>query len=140
MRKSGFIRHHHQSSVWKVIPSLPQISRQGSYGHCFWRLLIFRGFRYVLILVDVVTGCCWIYRLTSLTSNHVISALESFYADANGVPKKFHSDSDTKLIGGQALKWIHSNNSKIIAANAGRQSSNGLAKCTWRTLITMARA
>ena len=90
--------------------------------------------------MDVATRYCWIYGLTSLTSNHIISALESFCADANGVPKKFHSDFDTKLIGGQALKWIHQNNSKVIAAPAGRQSSNGLAERTWRTLIQMARA
>ena len=80
------------------------------------------------------------YGLTSLTSNHIISALESFRVDANGVPKKFHTDFDTKLIGGQALKWIHLNGSKVIAANSGRQSSNGLAERTWRTLIQMSRS
>ena len=106
------------------------------FGDC----LSLGGFRYALILVDVATRYCWIYGLTSLTSNHIISALESFRADANGVPKKFHTDFDTKLIGGQALKWIHLNKSKVIAANAGRQSSNGLAERTWRTLIQMSRA
>ena len=61
--------------------------------------------------------------------NHIISALESFCADANGIPRKVHSDFDTKLIGGEAIKCSHKNNSKIIADNAGYQSSN-LAECT----------
>ena len=56
------------------------------------------------------------------------------------MPKRFHADFDKKLIGGKALKWILSNKSNIIAAPAGRQSSNGLAERTWRTIITMARA
>ena len=76
--------------------------------------------------------------MSSLTSNHVISALEAFRADANGVPKKFHSDFDKKLIGGKALKWILTNKSNIIAAPAGRQSSNGLVERTWRTVVQMA--
>jgi hypothetical protein len=98
------------------------------------------GYRYALILVDVSTRNCWMYGLSSLTSNHIIAALEAFRSDANGIPKKFHSDFDKKLIGGKALKWINANNSKIIAANAGRQSSNGLVERTWRTIIQMAQA
>jgi hypothetical protein len=70
----------------------------------------------------------------------VISALEAFRADANGVPKKFHSDFGKKSIGGKALKWILTNKSNIIAAPAGRQSSNGLVERTWRTVVQMARA
>ena len=96
------------------------------------------GYRYALILVDVATRYCWIYGMSSLTSNHVISALEAFRADANGVPKKFHSDFDKKLIGGKALKWILNNKSHVITAPAGHQSSNGLVECTWRTVVQMA--
>ena len=44
------------------------------------------GFRYDLLLVDVATRYCWIYGMQSLTSNHVIYALEAFCADAGGMP------------------------------------------------------
>ena len=43
-------------------------------------------------------------------------------------------------MGGAALRWIRANDSRIIAANAGRQSSNGLVERTWRTIVQMARA
>ena len=88
------------------------------------------GFRYAIILVDVVIHYTWIYGLTSLTSSEVINALEQFQADAGSIPKRFHADFDKKLIGGKALKWILANKSNIIAAPAGRQSSNGLAERT----------
>ena len=43
-------------------------------------------------------------------------------------------------MGGAALRWIKTNKSKIITANTGHHSSNGLVELTWRTLIQMARA
>ncbi|KAL7538082.1 hypothetical protein ACHAWF_005990, partial [Thalassiosira exigua] len=70
----------------------------------------------------------------------IVSALQDFKAEAGEVPRKFHADFDKKLIGGQALCWIISEGSKIIAANAGRQSSNGLVERTRRTIVQMARA
>ena len=76
--------------------------------------------------------------MNSLTSTEVIAALEAFCESAGRVPKRFHSDFDKKLIGGRALKWIHEQKSKIIAAPAGRQSSNGLVEHTWRTIVQMA--
>ena len=106
----------------------------------FGDYLALEGFQYALVLVDSATRYYLIYGLTSLTSPHIIFALEAFRADAGGLPKKFHSDFDNKLIGSQALRWIMANKSKIIASNAGRQSSNGLVKHTWRTLVQMARA
>ena len=54
--------------------------------------------------------------MPSLTSNYMTDALEKFRADAGGMPRKFHSDFDKKLIGDKALKWILSNDSKVIAA------------------------
>jgi len=68
------------------------------FGDC----LVLGGFRYVLLLVDMATRYCWIYGMPSLTSNRVIDALATFRADAGGVPRKFHSDFDKKLIGGKA--------------------------------------
>ena len=78
--------------------------------------------------------------MNSLTSTEIIAALEAFQESAGGTPKRFHSNFDKKLIGGRALKWIREQKSKIIAAPAGRQSSNGLVERTWRTIVTMARA
>ena len=106
------------------------------FGDC----LALGGYRYALILVDVATRYCWIYGMTSVSGSHVVAALENFRADAGGVPLTFHSDFDKKLIGGKALRWIHKNKSRVIAANAGRQSSNGLVERTWRTVVQMARA
>ena len=52
------------------------------YGDC----LSLGGFRYALILVDVATRYCWIYGLTSLTSTHIISELESFLRQCERCP------------------------------------------------------
>ena len=42
-------------------------------------------------------------------------------------------------MGNDARRWIYQNNSKILGAPAGRQSSNGLAERAWQTLRDMAR-
>jgi len=98
------------------------------------------GYRYALLIVDVATRYSWIYGLTSLAGGSIVDALEMFRAEAGRLPRRFHSDFDKKLIGGKALRYILQNNSRIIAANAGRQSSNGLVERTWRTIVEMARA
>ena len=54
--------------------------------------------------------------------------------------KKYHSDFDKKLIGGKTLRWINTTNSKIIAAPAKHQSSNGHTERTWCTIFEMSRA
>lgn len=43
-------------------------------------------------------------------------------------------------MGGKALRWIHDHKSKVIAAPARRQSSNGLVERTWQTIVRMARS
>ena len=86
------------------------------------------GYCYALVLVNVATRYCWFYRLTSLTSQAIVSALETFHSNANAVSRTFHADLDEKLIGGKALKWILEKQSRIIAVPAGHQSSNGLVK------------
>jgi hypothetical protein len=99
------------------------------------------GFRYALILVDVATRYTWLYGLTSLSSTDIINALSSFQSAMDGrMPRKFHTDFDKKLMGGKALRWIHANKSKVIAAPARRQSSNGLVERTWQTIVRMARS
>jgi len=51
-----------------------------------------------LLLVDVATQYSWFYGLTSLAADAIIGALDEFKADAGGVPRRFHSDFDKKLI------------------------------------------
>ena len=72
--------------------------------------------------------------MPSFISNHIIDALEAFRAEAGHIAKAFHANFENT-----ALKWIQSNNSKVITAPAWWQSSNGLVKCTGRTIVTMAR-
>lgn len=126
----------HGKTIKKHRRFLDKVHMDIVYGDC----VSLGGYRYAIILVDVATRYCWIYGMMSLTSAEVINALQLFRADAERMPKRFHADFDKKLIGGKALKWIITNNSNIIAAPAKRQSSNGLAERTWRTIITMARA
>jgi hypothetical protein len=67
--------------------------------------------------------------------------LSNFQAALDGrLPKKFHTDFDKKLMGGKALRWIHEHKSKVIAAPARCQSSNGLVERTWQTIVRMARS
>jgi hypothetical protein len=98
------------------------------------------GYTHALLLVDAATRYAWIYGLASLTSANIIDALQHFYAHVGRLPTVFHTDFDTKLIGGATQRWILSNKSNIIATPAGRHSSNGLVERTWRTIVTMARA
>ncbi len=92
------------------------------------------------MLVDVGTRYTWVYGLPSLSSSDIIAALVKFRVAAGQLPKTFHSDFDKKLMGGQALRWINDNQSRIKAAPARRQSSNGLVERTWQTLVGMARS
>ena len=80
------------------------------------------------------------YGLQTLTSTDIITAFDAFVSEAGRVPTTFHADFDRKLIGGKALRWIHKKESKIKAAPASRQSSNGLVESTWKTIVKMARA
>ena len=98
------------------------------------------GHKYALLLVDVDTRYCWLNGMSSLSSTYITSALEQFKEDSGLIPQCFYSDFDSKLMGGNSLWWILLNSSNIIAAPARRQSSNGFAEHTWRTLIQMLRA
>eukprot|EP00804_Cyclotella_cryptica_P030273 CCRYP_019237-RA/>CCRYP_019237-RA protein AED:0.06 eAED:0.03 QI:0/0/0/1/0/0/3/0/1322 len=106
------------------------------FGDC----LSLGGYKYALLLVDVATWYSWIFGLQSLTGTAILSAFEAFVAEAGSVPTTFHADFDKKLIGGSALRWIHSNHSRIKAAPASHQSSNGLVEATWKTIVKMDRA
>ena len=53
----------------------------------------------------------------------MIEAFKQFPADAGGMQKEFCCDCDQKLLGDQIRRWIYKQESKIIGAPAGRQSS-----------------
>ena len=97
------------------------------------------GYRYALIIVHVATHYTWLYGMQTVLSADIVLALESFKSDAGAYPKTFHTDFDQKLIGGAALRHINKH-SRIIAAPARHQSSNGLVEATWKTIVRMARA
>jgi hypothetical protein len=80
------------------------------------------------------------FGLQTLTSTDITAAFEAFTSEAGAVPRTFHADFDKKLIGGNALCWIHSHSSRIKAAPASRQSSNDLVEATWTTIVKMARS
>ena len=82
------------------------------------------GHRYALLLVDVATIYYWLYGMLLLSSTSITSALELLKADMGRLPNRFHADFDRKLIDGNAIRWILSNSSNIIAAPAECQSSN----------------
>ena len=126
----------HGKTIKKHRRYLDKVHMDIVYGDCMG----LGGFRYALLLVDVATRYCWIFGMHTLTSSELIDAFEAFQESASGTPKTFHCDFDKKLIGGKALKWIRLQKSRIIAAPAGRQSSNGLVERTWRTIVQMARA
>eukprot|EP00956_Cyclotella_meneghiniana_P032302 scaffold88129_cov23-Cyclotella_meneghiniana.AAC.1 len=105
------------------------------YGDC----VALGGYRYALLLVDVATRYTWIYGMQTTSAADIILALEAFKADTGTYPKTYHADFDQKLIGGAALRYINKH-SRIIAAPARRQSSNGLVEATWKTIVRMARA
>jgi len=98
------------------------------------------GFRYALILVDRATCYNWVYGLKDLLADSILSALRNFKADAGSYARCFHSDCDAKLFGKRIRDHLIDNNSKVVAAPAGRQSSNGLVESHWKTMVHMSRA
>ena len=97
-----------------------------------------RGFRYALLLVDAATHYTWFFGLKYLTASNIIAALEDFETEAGALPHRFHTDFDKKLIGGTVLRYLHKRTTPIIAAPSRQQSSNGLVKHQWRTIVSMA--
>ena len=95
---------------------------------------------YAFLLVDVATRYCLLYGMSYLSSASITSALEAFKSESVKLPHLFQSEFDKNLINGKALQWIMANNSNIIAAPDGRQSSIVLAERTWCNLIQMSRA
>jgi len=70
----------------------------------------------------------------------ILRAFHLFRADAGSYARCFRSDCDTKLFGTTIRDHLIDNASNIVAAAAGRQSSNGLVESHWKVMVHMARA
>jgi hypothetical protein len=78
--------------------------------------------------------------LKDLSADSILSALRNFKADAGSYACCFRSDCNAKLFGKRIRDHLIDNNSKVVAAPAGRQSSNGLVESHWKTMVHMSRA
>jgi hypothetical protein len=92
------------------------------------------------ILVDRATQYNWTFGLKSLSSDYILLALQLFWASAGALTRCFYCDCDAKLFGTAILEYLINNQSKVVAALAKRQSSNGLVESHWKTMIHMAWA
>ena len=93
-----------------------------------------------MLLVDRATRYNWVYGLKDLSADSILSALCNFKADTGSYACCFRSDCDAKLFGKRIRDHLIDYNSKVIAAPAGRQSSNGLVELHWKTMAHMSRA
>ena len=107
-----------------------------AFGDC----LSVGGFRYALILVDRATRYNWTFGLSDLSSASILGAFRKFRASAGSLARCFHCDCDLKLFGTAIQEYLIDASSKIVAAPAGRQSSNGLVESHWKVMVHMGRA
>ena len=98
------------------------------------------GYRYALILVDRATRYNWAFGLKTLSSSCIFSALRLFRAAAGSLAQCFYCDCDPKLFGTAISKYLIDNSSKVVAAPAKCQSSNGLVESHWKIMVHMAWA
>ena len=98
------------------------------------------GFCYALILVDRAARYNWAFGLQGLLSSEILSAIRKFRAAAGSLARCFYCDCDHKLFGTAISKYLVNNGSKVVAAPAKCQSSNGLVESHWKTMVHMARA
>ena len=75
-----------------------------------------------------------------LTQCGCTSAIWLFWAAAGSLMRCFYCNCGHKLFGTAISKYLIDNQSKIAAAPAKWQSSNGLVKSHWKTMVHMARA
>ena len=98
------------------------------------------GYSYSLIFVDRATRYNWAFGLKNLSSASILSAFLKFKSAAGRFATEFRSDCDTKLFGTAVKEFLLKNESDIVGATEGRQSSNGLVESHWKTMVRMARA
>ena len=107
-----------------------------AFGDC----LSVGGFRYALILVDRATRYNWTFGLSDLSSASILGAFRKFRASAGSLARCFHCDCDLKLFGTAIQEYLIDASSRIVAAPAGRQSSNGLVESHWNVMVHMGLA
>ena len=100
------------------------------------------GARYCLVFVDRATGYNWVFPLENLSATDIRDAFNLFCAKDGRFAKCFRADCDNKLLGKTTKAYLTepTNNSDIIGAAAGHQSSHGLVESHWKTMVHMSRA
>ncbi len=98
------------------------------------------GYRFALILVDRATCYNWAFGLKTLSSSCIHSALRLFRAATGSLACCFYCDCDHKNFGMAISEYLIDNKSKVVAAPAKCQSSNGLVESHWKITVHMARA
>jgi hypothetical protein len=95
-----------------------------AFGDC----LSVGGFHYVLVLVDRATCYNWTFGLKDVCSTSILNTLRLFHAAAGSLARCFYCDCNLKLFGSAIWEYLINANSKIVAAPAKRQSTNGLVQ------------
>ncbi len=98
------------------------------------------GYRFALILVDGATRYDWAFGLKTLSSDCILLALCLFCAAAGSLARCLYCNCDPKLFGQAICDYLVNKSSKVVAAPAKRQSSNGLVESHWKVMVHMARA
>jgi hypothetical protein len=91
-----------------------------AFGDC----VLVGGFRHSLIFADQATHYNWVFGLKDLSDDSILAAFHLFQADASSYAWCFWCDCDAKLFETKIQKHLINNDPNIIAAVAGRQSSN----------------
>ncbi len=107
-----------------------------AFGNC----LSAGDFKYALILVDRATQYNWTFGLELLSSNWILLALRLFWASAGALARCFYCDCNAKLFGTAISEYLIDNQSKVVAAPAKRQLSNGLVESHRKVMVHMAQA
>ncbi len=79
----------------------------------------------------------WTFGLKLLSSDCILLALGLFWASAGALARCFYCDCDAKLFGTAISEYLIDNQSKVVAAPAKRQSSNGLVESHWKIMVHM---
>jgi hypothetical protein len=114
------------SSLWFLKIHLKPSSYTRN-GHCVWQLPLCQRFQ-----------ICPTFGLKLPSSNCILLALRLFWASAGALAHCFYCDCSAKLFGTAILEYLIDSQSKVVAAPAKCQSSNGLVESHWKTMIHMA--
>jgi hypothetical protein len=81
-----------------------------------------------------------VFGLKDLSKESILSAFRLFRADTGSYARCFRCDCDPKLFGMTIKEHLVDHDFNIVAAAAGRQSSNGLVESHWKIMVHMAWA